>query len=371
MKKDKLRIALAVVNDLNYDQRMQKICSSLFNAGFVPVLIGRKFKDSKPLKKRVFLQKRFNIPFEKGKLFYLFHNFRLLIHYLVTNYDIFVANDLDTLPAAFVASKIKRVPYVYDAHEYFPQLPEVVDRPFTRKVWEFVEQTMVPQTPWLYTINNAYASIFKKKYNLDFEIVSNIAVKKEVDFKERKEKFILYQGAVNVGRGVEEMIKAMQFLDTKLVICGKGDKWDDCVQLAKDLGVEHKVVFKGFVEPELLREITLQATMGFTFFTDKGDSYYYSLANRFFDYMQNGVPQLCVNFPEYKKINDKYCFAILIDDLNVETIVEAANKILNNQEVYNKLFSNCMVAREKLNWQNEEKKLIAIYKKIEKSLNDN
>lgn len=365
------KIAAAVVNDLNYDQRMQRICSALARHGYEVTLIGRTFPESKPLKERSFKQKRFDYTIQKGKLFYLLHNWKLLLDYLKNDYDIYLANDLDTMMAAWVASKIKRKPLVYDAHEYFPELPEIIERPLVKWIWQAVERLTVPRLKYAYTINHSYQKIFKDKYDKDFEIVRNATVADETfeptSFKPTpttSKKFILYQGAVNVGRGLEEMIRAMQYLDYHLVVCGKGDVFDDCVQLAKDLDVAHKVDFRGFVEPTELKHITRQASLGFTFFTNHGESYYYSLANRFFDYFHNGVPQLCVNYPEYKAINDQYEIAVLLDDLETQTIVEAAKKVLENEQFYTKLRTNCLEARKNINWQNEEKKLLALYDSI-------
>ena len=356
-----------MVNDLNYDQRMQRICSALARHGYHVTLIGRTFPESKPLKERIFQQKRFDYKIQKGKLFYLIHNWKLLMDYLRNDYDIFLANDLDTMMAAWVASKIKRKPLVYDAHEYFPELPEIIERPLVKWTWQLVEKLTVPNLKYAYTINHSYKKIFKDKYNKDFEIVRNATVADDDFVAEtipKNEKFILYQGAVNVGRGLEEMIQAMPFLDCKLVVCGKGDVFDDCVKLSKELNVSHKIEFKGFVEPEELIKITRKASLGFTFFINQGQSYYYSLANRFFDYFHNGVPQLCVNYPEYKAINDEFEIAVLLDDLQVDSIVEAAKKVLEDEEFYQQLRTNCLKARNKINWQNEEKKLLALYDSI-------
>ncbi len=358
-------IVFPVVNDLNYDQRMQRICSALQNNGFEVTLIGREMKGSKPLKNRAFQQLRFKHKFHAGKLFYLMHNWKLFWHYIKSDYDIIVANDLDTMVAGYLASTIKGKPFVYDAHEYFPELPEVVDRPLVNFVWNAVEKFVVPKLKYAYTINESYAGIFKEKYNKDFEIIRNATVLEEKEFGEIEEPYILYQGAVNIGRGVEQMIEAMQFIDSKLIICGNGDLFEECQKLVRDLNLEDKVEFLGFVEPEKLKKITIKAKLGFTFFTDHGMSYYYSLANRFFDYFHNGVPQLCINFPEYKRINDQFEIAVLVDDLDPKNIAEAANKVLKDEQVYQKLRSNCLKARAEINWQNEEKKLLAFYNAIE------
>jgi len=358
------KLVFPVVNDLNYDQRMQRICSALANAGFDVTLIGREMKGSKPLKKRIFNQIRLEHKVHSGKLFYLIHNWKLLLHYLKNDYDVFIANDLDTMFAGYMASVIKGKPLVYDAHEYFAELPEVVHRPLVKFVWKTLEKWTVPRTTKNYTINQSYAKFFKDAYNANFDIIRNATVLEDKDFPEEPEDYILYQGAVNVGRGVEEMIKAMPHIDSKLIICGNGDVFDDCVNLVADLNIKDKVEFKGFVEPEKLKEYTLKARLGFTFFTNDGERYYYSLANRFFDYFHNGVPQLCVNFPEYKAINDEHNIALMLDDLEVQTIVNAVNSLFNNSEKYKELRKNCLKARKVINWQNEEKKLIEIYNSI-------
>lgn len=375
-KKASKRLVFTVVNDLNYDQRMQRICGSLAEAGYEVTLIGRTMANSKPLKERSFHQKRMKVWFSRGKLFYLEYNFRLLWHFLWNRYDVFGACDLDTVMPHFLASRLKRKTMVYDAHEYFPELPEVVHRPFTRWVWKTVEKLVVPRTKYAYTINQSYADFFKKEYGTDFEIVRNAAVlrKKEAtsfnasqgyDPQVFEETYILYQGAVNVGRGVEEMIQAMPFIEgCKLYVCGKGDVFEDCKNLVEQLNLKDKVRFFGFVPPEFLRQFTRHAKIGFTFFTNDGMSYYYSLANRFFDYFHGGVPQLCVDFPEYRRINEQFEVAVLLEDLEAQTIAKAANRLLQDSELYQKLQDNCLAAREEINWQEEEKKLVRFYERV-------
>ncbi len=358
-------IVFTVVNDLSYDQRMNRICSSLAKAGYRVTLIGRELKHSKPLQEKAFAQKRFKLLFRRGKLFYLEYNLRLFLHFLFTSYDIFGGIDLDTLLAHFLAAKLKAKPHTYDAHEYFAELPEVVHRPFTRWAWKSVERLVVPRTKYAYTINQSYADLFEKEYGTRFDIMRNATVLQDIQWPEIEETYILYQGAVNVGRGVEEMIRAMPLIDAKLYVCGKGDKFQDCLDLVEELGLEEKVRFFGFVEPKDLVEITRRASLGFTFFLNDGLSYYLSLANRFFDYFHNGVPQLCNNYPEYARINNQYEIAYLLEDLRPETIAKAANKILNDPAEHQRLRSNCLKAREAINWQNEEKRLVELYDGID------
>ena len=149
-----------------------------------------------------------------------------------------------------------------------------------------------------------------------------------------------------------------------MCIRDRGDVFEDCKNLVEQLNLKDKVRFFGFVPPEFLRQFTRHAKIGFTFFTNDGMSYYYSLANRFFDYFHGGVPQLCVDFPEYRRINEQFEVAVLLEDLEAQTIARAANRLLQDSELYQKLQDNCLAAREEINWQEEEKKLVRFYERV-------
>ncbi|HEX8356705.1 MAG TPA: group 1 glycosyl transferase, partial [Segetibacter sp.] len=99
-------------------------------------------------------------------------------------------------------------------------------------------------------------------------------------------------------------------------------------------------------------------------FEETGLNQYHSLANRFFDYIMAGLPQVCVAYPEYKAINDKYNIACLIDDTNENTIANALNNLLQNDVYHKSLQQNCLNARTELNWESEEKVLIDFYKRL-------
>ena len=175
---------------------------------------------------------------------------------------------------------------------------------------------------------------------------------------------ILYQGAVNEGRSFETLIPAMKEVKAQLLICGVGNFLNQAKALAKKYSLEDKVIFKGAVSPKELRLITQQCHIGVMLFEDTGLNQYYSLANRFFDYMMGGIPQLCVNYPEYAAILQEHPFAYLINDTSETTISDALNKLLTNSVLYNSLQSNTMAARNTLNWNEEEKKLITFWKQV-------
>jgi len=358
------RIFLTVTNDLTYDQRMDRICGSLAKAGYAVTLIGRKRRTSSPHPPKDYNTKRLFCFFETGKSFYLEYNLRLLLFLLFNRFDIVCGIDLDTLLPAWMAGKIKRKPIVYDAHEYFTEMEEIVSRPRVQKVWKKLERFLLTKIQYAYTISTGYARMFEEEYGKKYGVVRNITRLSPLPDPLPDGEYLLYQGAVNVGRGLEPLVEAMQGISIPLHICGKGDVYDQLQHQVAALGVDSKVVFHGYVKPEDLPTYTRKALIGFTLFSAKGLHHEYSMANRFFDYLHNGIPQIAMNYPEYRDFNQKYEVALLIDDMEPKTIEKAIHQLLEDKELYQRLRKNCLTAREEVNWAKESENLIGFYSNL-------
>jgi len=360
----KRKIVCTVTNDLNYDQRMIRICTSLSEAGYDVTLVGFKRKNSKPLISRPFRQVRLPIIAERGKLLYIDYWIKLFFWLLFRRADVLCAIDLDTIMPVYYASRLRGRKRVYDAHELFTELQEVVTRPKIYRMWRWIEQHTVPAFPVGYTVGAYIADVFRERYGVHYHLVRNMTVLKPLTIPEKKEKYILYQGAVNVGRCFEYLIPAMKHVNAKLIICGEGNFYKEAKEIAAQQGLEDKVIFKGYIPPEELRQYTLNAWIGVTLFEAIAFSNKMSLANRFFDYMHSGVPQLCVRYPEYEKINAEFQLAHLIAEPTVAQIAEGLNYLLQHDDYYRMLQQNCLRAREKYCWQEEEKTLIKVYDEL-------
>ncbi|MFT3678925.1 MAG: glycosyltransferase [Ferruginibacter sp.] len=359
-----MTIYLSVTSDLSYDQRMIRICTSLAGAGYTVVLVGREFKRSIPLLRQPFQQKRLKCRFEKGKAAYAEYNLRLFFFLLLKKMDCICAIDLDTILPCYFISGLKRAKRVYDAHELFCEMKEIVTRPAIYKIWKKVEQYAVPKFKRGYTVNQPIVKEFMKMYGVHYEEIKNVPVLTNLPLIEKKEKFILYQGAVNEGRCFETLIPAMKMVNCKLVICGDGNFMTQAKELAKTHNTEDKIIFKGNIQPGELRLITQQAYIGVNLVENNGLSNYLSLANKFFDYIHACIPQLSMDYPAYTQVNDEHKIAILITDASAENIALQLNNLLENEVLYNELKSNCWKAREEYNWQEEEKKLLRFYSEI-------
>jgi len=353
---------------------MQRICTSLADAGYDVLLIGRKYSNTITLEKKNFRQKRLHCFCKSGFLFYAEYNLRLFFYLLFTKMDMVCAIDLDTILPCYFTSLLRRKKRVYDAHELFTEMKEVVTRPSVKKIWLSIEKFAVPAFRHGYTVSYSIAEEFKKRYAVSYEVVRNMPLKRndslvsEEIFSEhtntQNEKIILYQGAVNEARGLENLVDAMQQVNAVLHIYGDGNIYEKIETCIPEKGLQNKIILKGKVFPQALPAITANAFAGINLVEPVGLNQLYSLANKFFDYIQAGIPQVTMNFPEYKRINEVTAVAVLINTVAIKEIADAINLLLNDEIIYQQLKNNCVKAREIYTWQQEEQKLLCFYKNI-------
>ncbi len=348
---------------------MQRICTSLAENGYSVTLVGRTLPNSIPLEQKEYQQKRLTCWFNNGKLFYFEYNFRLILFFLFKKIDAICAIDLDTIIPCYYISRWKRIARIYDAHELFTEQKEIVTRPAVYSWWKKIETRYLPKFKHGYTVCESIADIFKAEYGVSYKVIRNIPllVSTEIATTNTGEKFILYQGAVNEARGLEGLIPAMKNIDYKLIICGNGNFMPQLKKLISENNVQHKVELKGMIEPNQLKLISQQAFIGLNLVENVGLNQYYSLANKFFDYIHAEIPQVTMQFPEYAKLNEPSNVAVLIGDTSENNISTAINKLASDFVMYNKIKQNCATIKKNLNWQAEEKVLLAFYQSILKN----
>jgi glycosyltransferase involved in cell wall biosynthesis len=248
-------------------------------------------------------------------------------------------------------------------------MKEVVSRPRIYRFWKRIEKFTVPKYIHGYTVNDLIAAEFRRLYRVNYEAIRNLPLFDPDTWSgysqaSQNGRYIIYQGAVNEGRSFETLIPAMKMVDARLVICGDGNFMEEAKELSRINGVEHKITFTGWLAPDELKKYTHEAYIGVNILENKGLNHHFSLSNRFFDYIQSALPQVCVDYPAYCQINDEYHCALMISDTSPLTIAESLNLLLTNKSLYDDLKNNCIKAKQFLNWNNEEMKLQDFYKNI-------
>ena len=358
------KVIVSVTNDLVTDQRVHKVSLSLQSFGFDVCLVGRELPQSQNVS-RPYTTKRMKLFFNKGPLFYAEYNLRLFFLLLFSDADIFLSNDLDSLSGNFLASKLRGKHLVYDSHELFTQVPELINRPKTQSIWEKLEELLLPKVKHSYTVCQSLADYYHNKYGIDIKVVRNIPKQNNtpaVDDETRKP-IILYQGAVNIGRGIELMIKAMKHIDEGVFwIIGSGDIDHEVRELTKTEGVAHKVKFIGRLPFAELSDYTRQAKIGISLEEDMGLNYRYALPNKIFDYIRAGVPVIGSDLPEIQAIVKKHQIGEILTQRSPENLANQINLMLNDETKRKLWISNLKRASNELTWENEEKTLMTVFK---------
>lgn len=405
-----MRIVCTVTNDLAQDQRMDRICTSLTKAGHDVVLVGRELPTSKPLAVKAYRQHRIFCKNLAGKRFYAEYNYRLWREIRTWEYDVVCSVDLDTLVAGVVLTSSKAHKLVFDAHEWFSETPEVVNRAMIRGVWRGVGRALVPRSDARYTVGPLLAKELEEDYGVPFDTVRNLPLRKPPPHRRRPQgsspratepppqplpteeglffenasrfggqypgnelsipvtdrKVVLYQGMFNPGRGLMTAISAIADLpDCELWLVGDGPELGALRRCSEKLGCNDRVWFAGFRPPEELPAITARAWLGLNLLDAVSPSYYFSLANKAFDYLQAGVPSVQMAFPEYVALDEKYKCFVLIDRLEPVRLGITIDRLLSNPAEYEALVGGCKRAAEELVWELEEERLLEVWNKVE------
>ncbi|MBR5433123.1 MAG: glycosyltransferase [Bacteroidales bacterium] len=363
MKTDKKKVILFVSNDLVCDNRVHKMALTLMKADFNVLVVGRKLPKSLPLHDVPYETERLRFIFTKGALFYAEMNLRYFLFLLFRSFDIATANDLDTLLGVYCATWIRRKQIVYDSHEYFTEVPELAHRPFVKRIWTAIERCLFPRLKNCITVCESIANIYAKTYGVPVRVVRNLPFLQEQYIEtQRNNKLILYQGSLNVGRGLEMLISTMEFLpDAKLLIVGDGDIRVELQNLVRQKKLDDRVEFVGRVPYSEVENYTQMAAIGVSLEDDCCANYRFALPNKLFDYIQARKPVLVSDLPEMAQIVRQYCCGEVLQKRTAQDLAEQIRELLANPEKLREYIANCETAAHELCWEREEQQVLNVY----------
>ena len=367
------RAIVSVTNDLATDNRVHRTCTVLHELGYDVLLVGRVLPGS-PALERPYRTKRMRLLFNKGPLFYAEYNLRLFFLLLFQRSALLVANDLDTLLPNHMVAWFLGKPLVYDSHEFYTEVPELVHRPWVRRIWLGIERAIFPQLRSVITVNASIAKAYKERYGVQVQVVRNIPMRAPMGEKvDRaalglpKDPFILVmQGAgINVQRGAEEAVLAMRELDgCFLLIIGSGDAWPVLERLVDEHGLSERVRLLGRMPYGQMMAYTRNAELGLTLDKDTNLNYRFSLPNKLFDYLHAGIPVLATDLPEVAAIVRQYDAGMVLAHAEPAAIAAAVRALKADPERRTALARNATFAAASLDGEAEKTKLKALLAEV-------
>ena len=358
---------MAVSNDLSNDRRVARHAGALQQAGCEVVVVGRRLPSS-PEVEAPWRLVRMPLRHRRGWRFYAELNRRLCSTMLRERPDVVWANDTDTLAGCAVAARRLGCRLVMDAHELFPEVPEVQHRPLVQWVWRAIERRYMPRCDARLTVCQSIADYYRDRYGLAMTVVRNLpalrsplsALHSPLSTLRSPLSTLLYQGAVNLGRGVDWAIDALEYLpQCRLVVAGRGDLLQAMQAYAAAKPWADRVLFLGHVPPADLDALTCQADVGLVMLDDLGLSYHYALPNRIGDFVAAGVPMVVSDLPEMAAVVRRFGVGEVIErqpGAEARALARAVERVLARQWTD----SDFDAARRDMDWEREKQKLLAI-----------
>jgi len=321
MKRSKILIIF--LGNPAHDSRSLKIFKSLSDLGYTVRIICAHQPGENFLNHPCILYvkiKSFKRAFFRILMFYI----KALPLVLKEKTDIVIASDLFSLSLAWLASKKNnKAKLVYDSREIYSALASLHRRKFKQ---------------WLIT-----------KYETFFALNS---------------------GLFHPGRGLNlyfTLIEKLrhEFANIKLLLIGKGELKSEIENEIKKRNLQNEVLIFGPYSPEqYILMPSVKKIIGLCVIEPLGLSYFYSLPNKVFEYIQHQIPFIASDFPEIRNIVRKYNLGILVNPTNFEDVFSATLELIINDDLYENLKQNCKIALNELNWESEIEKFHEVIKSL-------
>ena len=276
-----------------------------------------------------------------------------------------------------IANKLKKLgaKVIYDAHEDLPR--QIQSKPYLNKLSanllsygiEIYENYVISSLDVVVAATPYIAARFEKIAPFSIAI-NNYPLKDEIDLPSEEHqnfklsKRICYIGNISKIRGIEYLIKRMEFIpDFQLDLAGNFSS----VILEKELKYTKgwkNVTYHGFIDRTRSREIKKDALAGLVTFLNV-PNHINAQPNKIFEYMAASLPVISSDFELWKEIIEKNQCGICVDPEKPEKIANAIQYLYDNPDEAKEMGKNGLKAvKEKYNWEIEKKKLITLYQNL-------
>jgi glycosyltransferase involved in cell wall biosynthesis len=311
----------------------------------------------------------------RSQVRYLF-SIGLMLAGIVERADVYHANDMDVLLAAYLAAHLTRGRLVYDSHELWTERNVLGglssgEKSRLRKVEGF----LIQRADSAMTVNRSIAVQLSKLYGVpEPHVVMNCPNYVDVgEMQHRSDghirrysdrRALLYVGRISFNRGLEPLIEAVAQLDNvDLVMMGNGspEYLGRLSEHASELNVTGRVYAVAPVPPDEVVPTASQADAGMVLFQNTCLSYYYSLPTKLFECIHAGLPVIVSDFPEMARVVREYDIGLACDPADPAAIADAVRELFSDPVHYEQMRQNTRAAAREFSWESEGGKLVKIY----------
>jgi hypothetical protein len=259
------------------------------------------------------------------------------------DFDLIVANDVESLPLAFRIKGKGNAKIIFDAHEYAPRHFEnkLSWRIFFQGFNTYLCKKYIPLTDAMMTIGSGIADEYEKHFGVKPIIITNAPPfhniePKPVDPHKIK---LVHQGIANPSRKLEIMLEMMEYLDDRfqldLMLMEPTFKSGiEYMAHLKKLAEKNKRV--SFVPPKSTDQLIAALNgydIGIVIIPPINFNYKNTLPNKFFECIQARIALAIGPIPEIKKITEQYEIGVVSSDFSPKSLAEKI-QTMNAEQIY-------------------------------------
>ena len=290
-----------------------------------------------------------------------------------SRYDIIHANDLETLPVAIAAAR-KLAPRCSLMLTSIARGSRCIrlggTNLYTLDIQMYFLRSFGPRTNAFVTVSEGIASLYRKHYNLDADIVMNAPASAESNFRpvDKRHIRLIHHGWAKRKRYLKKLVEMMGFLDHRytlhFMLISMQDGYIDELRSLADTVAPKRVFFKTPVKPDQIVTALADFDIGACFIPPEPISYKYALPNKFLEAIAAGLAVVIGPSPEMARIVKIYDVGMIADGFEPRDLAAAVNRVTS--EDINRMKLNALKASRSLNADIEMAKLMEIYRKLVK-----
>ena len=318
----------------------------------------------------------------KSKFFFIFRViegiFKLYYTAKKLNADIYIAITVEDLLVAYTITRFSKAKLVYNANELEG------DRKLFRtkflqslinKIIRSIESYILKSTDSVIAADIERGKVMEKWYGIkEVEIIRNVPIYqdnittnliRETLSINNETKVLLYQGAMGLGRGLEQSILACANVNNQqfiLVLLGdiNNNYKNTLLNLANDNGFVQRLCFIPAVPWQDLLFWTAGADISLVLIENISLSYYLAAPNKLYESIMANTPYIASNFPEINHVHTIAKAGVLVNPENIDEITSAIESFFDDDTLISRCKANASIAKEIFNWDIEKIKLISI-----------